>query len=329
MRSLFTLVFAVLFNLSGLCQVKKIYLDSERTSVNGPKKAASYVLIEKLTDSAYSVRKYNLHDTIILKGTYKDSLMNVPNGKFTHYTKKNLPEVLNGVARGFDTNNYISKVGYFLNGEKTGIWVEFAKRNIKRCSYAYKNNKLNGIYTRYDIYHKDYIMEEGNYQDDKREGNWNFYGYDTLKTPVATQVYKNNKIVTEITHYKPAEFPNGVPAYLKKLLKPLDTVMRSGFEAEITIGENGEVKEPKIISLFSAEVNNTLINALRNMPKFIPEYYDGKPRAKRYKFMFARKVNELDSGFDVILGMDIGNGTILTSVYGSPGTYRAFDEKDD
>ncbi|MDB5090069.1 MAG: Gram-negative bacterial tonB protein [Mucilaginibacter sp.] len=287
------------------------------------------MLIEKLADSAYSVREYNLRDTVIFKGTYKDSLMNVPNGRFTYYTKKILPEVLNGVAKGFDTNNYISKVGYFLNGEKTGLWIELGKRNFKRCSYFYKNNMLNGTYTRYDNYHKDYIIEEGTYIDDKREGDWNFYGYDTLKTPVATQIYKNNKIVKEITHYKPVEFPNGIPFYLKKRLKTLDTVMQNGFEAEITIAESGEIKEPKIITLFSAEVTNTLVDVLRNMPKFIPEFYDGKPKAKRYKFMFARKVNVLDNGVDVILGTDVGNGMILTQVYGSPSSHRNFDEKEE
>lgn len=329
MKLLVTLSIAALLNLTCFCQVKKIYLNSEGTAVSGPQRAASYVLIKKLADSAYSVQKYSLRDTVIFKGTYKDSLMNVPNGRFTYYTKKILPEVLNGVARGFDSNNYISKVGYFSNGEKTGVWVEFGKRNFKQCSYLYKNNKLNGTYTRYDKYHNDYIMEEGTYKDDKREGDWNFYGYDTLKTPVATQIYKNNKIVTEITHYKPVEFPGGISLYLKNRLKTFDTVMKSGFEAEITIMESGEVREPKILSLFSADVTNILLDILRNVPKFKPEFYDGKPMAKRYKFMFARKVNGLDKGFDVILQKDIGNGIKLTSVYGSPNVYRDFDDKED
>ncbi|MCR8560500.1 hypothetical protein KXD93_22795 [Mucilaginibacter sp. BJC16-A38] len=310
MKFFITLALSILFALSGFCQAGKVYVTSGGKLTADPKHAVAYNLIEKIDDSTYRVRKYNMRDTIIYQGIYKDELMTIPNGRFVYYTKNSIPFNLSGIVRA-DTSNYISEVGYFSNGNKTGMWVEFEKRNTKRCSYIYKNNKLNGIYTRYHKYFNDYVLEEGNYADDKKEGEWNFYGYDTLKTPLVTRFYKDDKLLKETIHIKLAYFPGDLSKYIRQKFHIPDTIKNWSVETEITVTDKGEIKNPKLIkSSLSSNINSILLTKLVSMPRFIPEIHDGNPKEMRYKFIFSKSENKysLDDGFGFMLAKEVGNG---------------------
>ncbi|MDB4918950.1 hypothetical protein [Mucilaginibacter sp.] len=291
-------------------QIHKVYVDSKGNFDVEWHKAVSYMLIRKNADSDYSAQKYSMRDTILMRGNYKDSLLTIPNGKFVFYKKETIPDNLKGAVRA-DTNNYVSEVSYFLNGNKTGMWVEFNKKNVKRCSYIYKNNKLNGNYRRYHKYISDYVLEEGEYIDDKKDGEWNFYGYDTIKTPLVTQLYKNGKLLKQIAHIKLACFQGDLNKYLRKSLKIPDTLRAWSVETEIIIAQNGEVKDPKLIrSSLPDRINNILLPALATIPRFIPEFHDGNPQEVKYKLLFSREENKYSLAilYRISLAKEVGNG---------------------
>jgi antitoxin component YwqK of YwqJK toxin-antitoxin module len=305
----FFLIIGILSLLNSYAQVSKIYVTSEGKYSVDPKNAVSYNLIEKIDDSAYRVRNYNMKDTIIYQGIYKDELLTIPNGRFIYYTKKTIPSNLEGVLHT-DTNNFISEVGYFSNGIKTGMWTEFEKQGIKRCTYIYKGDKLNGLYQRYETHH-NYVMEEGNYIDGLKDGEWNLYGYDTLKTPIKTRIYKDDKLLQEIIHLNSAHFQQNPGNYLMQKFKSLDTVKIKLVKTEITIDVNGQVENPQILSpLPSLAIRDIIIDALAGMPKFIPQMRDGKPEKTKYFLEFSNQYSSKSVGHRLFLTLkkDLGNG---------------------
>jgi antitoxin component YwqK of YwqJK toxin-antitoxin module len=306
MKFYYVLIISVLSTLTTLAQVSKIYVNSKGEFTADSKKAVSYVLIEKASDSAYITRNYNLKDTLTQQGVYKDSLLTIPNGKFTYYTKKKIPDQLKGVLLT-DTNNFISMVGYFSNGLKTGLWFEFEKRGVKKSSYFFKNDMLNGLYQRYHKSIENYVIEDGNYVNNKREGSWKEYGYDTLNTAVKERIYQNDNLIKEITHVKAPNFPRDLRVYLLKKFKVLDTVSLHSVNTVITIESDGTIKDVRVISSLPPPESKMIKEILEGMPKFIPETRDGKPVDSTYSFVFSSIVSSDESSRNLltILNKDI------------------------
>lgn len=302
----FILGFLAVFHSFG--QVRKIYIDSKDNFTNASNKAVSYVLVKRNSDSDYYVQKYNLKDTILLKGDFKDSMLTVPNGKFSYYEKKKIEDQFKGILHT-DTNTFVAQVGFFLNGSKTGIWTEFERRGVKRCTYTYKEGKLNGLYQRFSKYHNQYVKEDGNYLDGFKEGAWNSYGYDTLKTPVVTRTFRKDRQIDEVVHLKAARESDDAARYFLKKLKKLDSLPKE-IKVEAIIGVNGEVKRPVLISTFSPQVNAVIMDALSSMPPVIPQIRDGKPEEMRYilTFRIVGFYKKPDSFYSLNLSKDVGNG---------------------
>ena len=261
--------------LNSFSQVTKFYVNANGEYTTIPKKAVAYTLVQKESDSLYITATYDLRDTIVSTLSFKDASLKIPNGKFIHYSK------MRG-AKHSDTNNYVNMVGYFTNGVKTGMWVEFEARNIKKCTYFYQDDKMNGPYRHYVGGTMEYLMEEGNYVNDKREGEWNVYGYDTLKTPVTAKIFSDDKVVKTINHIEWPVFARNTQFYLLKKLSKLDSLGNRRIETKITIGIDGNVKDPAMIKSISPQVDELVINTLKQMPKFTPEMHEGKPVEMRF-----------------------------------------------
>jgi len=170
MKRFLCLLMCLTLYIYASCQTKKAFIDAKGVFGADKKKAVNYILITKLSDSAYQMKKFDMRDTIVMQGVFSDSLLKVPNGKFTYYKKDKLDDRLRDVVH-IDENNYIKQVGFYSNGQKTGTWVEFEKRNWKSYSYTYENDKLNGTYLIYNQHDNKLIDNEGNYINDKKNGD--------------------------------------------------------------------------------------------------------------------------------------------------------------
>jgi hypothetical protein len=273
-------VTSFLFVLCGFCQVTKIYVDAKGKYSGNSQNADSYILLKKLADSDYTVRKYDMHDTLILKGTFKDAEMTIPNGKFIYYSRN--PVVYIDGYLNTDINTFVNKVGYYSEGQKTGMWFEFEVRGVKSSSYIYNKDKLNGRFRRYNIIFNNYIMEEGNYVDGKKEGLWNIFGLDTLYVPTKTMEFSNNKLVKETVHYKNLGYPKWFAEVLFKRLSFKWDTAQQNVKIQVTVNTDGTITNSKIIKSNSPKVDEIVIDFF-NKSKLIPSSYDGKAIKKTYE----------------------------------------------
>lgn len=314
MRLFFPTIFALLLSLSCFCQTRKIYLDKADQFIDDPKSAAFYVLIQKLSDSVFAAEKFSLKDDIIIKGFYKDSLLTIPNGKFLFYYKKPVNSPIKQLMFP-EFVNFPSTVGYFINGKKTGMWVEFGNPGVKIRSYIYKNDKLNG---KYKVYVKnDYIIEDGDFIDDKKEGDWNVYGYDTIRTVVKHRIYKKDELISEKDLVHPANFPWKLESYFLRKFKSIDTVNLRDVKATITIKADGKIEDVVLTSIHPPEISNIILTTLTNMPRFTPETVDSKPVTSRYSFEFSGRDFHHEFGyvFTFKLKKECGGGLIFNRTY--------------
>jgi len=274
----FLVVLMFSFMNPGIAQIKRAFLTPDGKYTNKPGKAASYVLIQKLEDSAYLVREYDMHNAILLQGTFKDELMMIPEGKFLFY-RKNRFYIKNAEKNAPDTNSYVFQVGYFLNGVLNGSWINYSSRGVISSVTTFEKGKLNGLYQSFS---NDYVYE-GNYVDNLKEGLWQSHRVsDSLLLSEAE--YKHDTLKNEYTHWIPAMERGNLNAYLTKRLKKFNDLFNGNNPViSYTINKEGRIISPEIIKGISPEVDEAIINALEDGPQYYPATYNYKPIEQKIK----------------------------------------------
>lgn len=276
-------LYLILFNLiasQSFAQIQKIYLTKNGVSSSDPKKSNSYITIQKLDDdSAYLVKQYDMNDTIIMRGTYKDKSLEIPNGKFTYYNKRSgamveKMELINYYVT--DTNNYIQTVGFFLNGKKVGTWVDYAAKGIKSAEYNYEDGKLEGTYKKY---YNNYAgnWSVGTMVNNSLEGKVYMYNADGLL--VSETDYLNNNSVKTTMHFEEAKTPDNYNEYLEEKLKKYQQQIHDAKPVfvKLKIDKAGEVSNPQIVRGVNPEIDSAFVNAFLTSKPYSPARYDQKP----------------------------------------------------
>jgi len=288
------LIFTLLFALTGFSQVKKVYLTARDKYANNPRKAVAYALIEKLNDSTYQISKFNMQNFILTKGAYKDTAMKIPNGEFSFYLR-NGAFMIGG--DGTDTINYIVTTGYYVNGLMNGLWTDFFRPGRKQYLYTYKNGKLDGLYQEFDFYTGD-IREEGNFIDQKKEGEWNSYKTGYSK-PVYSETYSGDKLIKTIYHKKGAKPAVNLDKYIQNALSDyIDFLKSEGIVVQLSLTEQGKVDG---IMGFNKPLNQDLQDLIKTAflksPNFNPGLFDEVPVRQMYfyNFKFGSSVDDTDN----------------------------------
>ncbi|WP_428329547.1 hypothetical protein [Mucilaginibacter sp.] len=297
MKFCFILTATLFFTLGVFAQVSKIYVNADGKFTTNSKHAVSYDLIEKLSDTAYHVLTYDMKDTILTEGTYKDELLSIPNGKFKYYMNRINPAGLDS-ALLTETGNYVYRVGYFLNGVKTGMWVDYWKKGVKKYSFVFKESKLNGRYRCYDYHYNNYVTEEGNYIDNKKDGEWNTFGFDTLNVPFTTNTYLNNKLVKKVVHFQPLFFSiMDLKDDLFQKILPYKQQLNGYVSVRFIVGAKGNIINPTIIKSYSPEIDSIILEVLKDMKKVKPQSYDGVPCIIDYVMKISIDKNTINNGW--------------------------------
>ena len=281
----------LLFTIKGFSQVSKAYVTSTGTFSDNPQKAVSYILIEKVSDSAYLVKNFDMRDTLLMQGYYKDPQLTTPNGKFYYYYKLKLTDNMKKYHVHLDTNNYVKSTGFFVNGLKTGKWLEYARRGIKDYICTYEDGKLNGLFQKFNIATGS-VSGEGSYLNDKKEGDWNSYQI-SFERPIYTEVFRNDKLIKTITHLTDAQPMVDLQSYINKSLKYYkDTLSKMELQVTMSINEEGKIDAVKFNYPLTDNMNKVVTGAFLNYPKFHPALYDGKTIRQIRVFSF------FDMGFN-------------------------------
>lgn len=283
MKYLCLLFFVVRCSLS-FAQIQKTYVAKDGSYMNDPKKAVAYLLVQKLGDSAFMAKKYDMRDTILFVGTYKDNMLTIPNGRFTIYNKKRLAKDKNAAKVDstvsdelnikFDTNNYVKMAGYYLNGKRTGEWVEYMAKGKKTAEYTYENDKLNGLCRTYNLFTGTW--NEYEMVNDLLQGKYRVYTADSLL--VSETEYDHNNIVIQTTHFREAKENDDFEKYLeKKLRKYFEALVKHPPTVKYTIDKTGKIINPQIVRGINPEVDAALIAAILSAPAYTPASYDDAP----------------------------------------------------
>jgi len=277
MKYFYTLTLIVLFN-SAFGQLSRAFITKEGKYSNDPKGAVSYILIQKLDgDSAFAVRQYDMHDTIMTSGMYKDELLTIPNGKFVFYHKEHLSEKFKKdfPTLAKDTNNYVENAGYYLNGKREGTWLHYSSKGVIAQRSTYVNDKMNGPFSTFQGGELGY-RSEGTMVDNVLEGKYYVYNADSLL--LAESDYVHNKEVKQTMHVVEATESDKFHSYMQKSLEKFKTQLAANApEVRYVVTKTGAIKEIQIVKGIAPDIDAAILAALAKAPTFTPGTYDGAP----------------------------------------------------
>jgi antitoxin component YwqK of YwqJK toxin-antitoxin module len=259
-------------------QISRAFITMDGKFSNDPHNAVNYILIQKLDeDSAYMVRQFDMRDTIVMQGIYKDKTLETPNGKFVYYKKIHLSAFHQKSINikeyiPIDTNNYVADVRYYINGKKTGTWITYWARNKVLTENTYENDKLNGPFIVYD--ELSGVWTQGTMRNDTTVGSTFMYNPDSLL--IAETKFKDGKPTGSTIVLEVAQPKYDLYKYMEVKLSKYKEVLSTAVPAvAFTVDKSGKLKDAKIAIGNSPEIDQAIIAAILDAPPFEPAIYKG------------------------------------------------------
>ncbi|MDB5132954.1 MAG: Gram-negative bacterial tonB protein [Mucilaginibacter sp.] len=251
----------------------KTFLDEKGNAVDQPK-ADSYIIVKQLADTVWLMKQYDMRDTIMTSGTYKDKNLQVPDGKFVYYYKLD-PKIYGPnykVKSAKDTLNRIKTDGVYKNGLKDGYWIDYFDGRQKEFVTYYEKGVLNGPYESYNR-ETNTVMVQGNYVNGERDGEWhllNPHG-EIIQTDIYRRgkMYKSHKSISNYHAPEPTrEFYTFMDKRIQKLINDSDVVKIS---ISFTITVDGKLVAPKIVGKgYKEAFDKQLLEMLPSSPLWKP-----------------------------------------------------------
>ncbi|WPU96834.1 hypothetical protein SNE25_15025 [Mucilaginibacter sabulilitoris] len=233
-------------------------------------------------DSAWAMSQYDMQDTLMTTGTFKDEQLMIPHGKFTFYhfiRPAELPFYSRNTTKKkivFERGgNFIQETGIYLNGKKNGTWKSYRHGNLEFVN-TYKNNILNG---RYLNYRSGKILIEGNFVNNKREGNWNYLSYygDTIKT----DIYRKGEFIRSISHLYDKKFryltnvkgsKYDIIRYLNSKLSKnkFDSIGKYYASYSFNLTSDGKLISPVVNESADSQIDNAIVSEITLAPNWKP-----------------------------------------------------------
>lgn len=281
------IIFAIVY-INVNAQPSRIYLTQMGERTNHPEIASTYVIVSYLPgDSLWAVHQFDMNNNILTSGYYKDEKMTIAHGKFIYYKKYQAFPSNSTLYQ--DTLNRIQFTGYFLNGLRTGPWVEYS-HGIKASVTNFRNDKMDGLYQQFDL-ETGRVIKEGYYINDLKEGDWCMLAPDS--TAMFTDIFKHGKIIKSLTYSNPlknkehekefaknneAAVPNfNFQTLVNRTFEHYNFLIASGtFVMTFIITNEGKVTEPKIVRAFEPSFDELITGAMLNT-RWKPAISNGQP----------------------------------------------------
>ncbi|WP_184542966.1 toxin-antitoxin system YwqK family antitoxin [Mucilaginibacter sp. FT3.2] len=277
--------FLIISALHSKAQFYKTYLTANGTYASNPAKAVSYVLYKKLeTDSGWAMYQYNMQDSIMVSGTFKDEHLSIQHGKFIFYKlipySKHVIYNQNPAIKESAVDlggNFIDEEGVYLNGKKNGIWKKYTRGKITSVT-TYENDIENGLYQTYS-FDTGKVLIQGTIINNVREGGWDILSYegDTLRT----DIFKNGVLVKTISFMNNDKFRFGsddskakydllafVNSRLANTKFSKHGKLHSQFAFNLT--RKGKLVNPSILKSADKEIDSAIISQLVAAPDWSP-----------------------------------------------------------
>ncbi|MBK8843165.1 MAG: TonB family protein [Saprospiraceae bacterium] len=234
-----------------------------------------YTTFEKLSDSQL-IRKIYFPETkqITHLITYNSIHQNEKHGPYKEWLDDGTLYVNGRYSHNVQSGLWLvdGKTGYYLNGEKDGLWENYNGFNELLSTEMYEHGKLNGWTFNYDStgIKKDSVLYiKGEY---------------VLKDVIA----KDGKSIIKVTETKP-QFKKGQGAfyeYLNSNIKYPNDAKKHGITGkaivEFTIEKNGEVTDIKVIRGLCNSITGVCYELFKTMPDWSPGMQNGIPVRVQY-----------------------------------------------
>ena len=243
--------------------------------------ADTYILYQKVADSAWLVKQFTMHDILLTSGTYKDEALKIPHGKFYYYDVVAFTHVENN-HMVYDTLVKPKSVGFYLNGVKNGVWLNYYPDGKKAYAVTFENGKLNGLFESYYDMDSSPVNLSGYCVNNLREGNWcklradstvdTYFTYES-GIVVKSKPYKNSGATGPSADY---DFVK----YLTDCSKSAGNNINGVLEIEFMVDKNGRLTDPEIVKNvdIDPEVNQAITQAILKAKKWKPAIDDKKER---------------------------------------------------
>ena len=287
-KALSTILIFVVF-VPCYAQVKKVFL-SVGGLVTDSISASSYLLINKMSDTAWTTKQYDIKNRLLAQGTYKDADLATPHGTFLYYAERPAPRVLPP-----DSAMYVRAKGEYVNGLRHGVWTDYFENSGKELVNTFKNGELSGPFESYDPANKE-LKAVGINVNGVRDGNTIFF--DAFGNLWQTITYKMGKpIKKEIIKYRhpimPRGFADTLKAHINNLIN-IQTNIKLAVTAVVT--PQGKLTEGRIIT--NKKLNNSILDEVYKViaagPQWEPAYNNTLKENVKFRISMAVQVTNGD-----------------------------------
>jgi hypothetical protein len=259
--------------LDASAQVHKKFFNKDGKETKDSTKAVSYMLYRKEgQDSLWSAVILDMHNFPIMKGVYLDDDLTIPYGKFVYYQGVLDQKKIDDHHSSIDTVIKVRRTGFYINGRKEGVWIDYFPNGAKQAIRIFENNQLNGLFEEYDDQGK--IFSRSNYINGVREGDAFIFRSDSSVqsynkfwhgTSIDSKEYSEKDQMYNA--YPGFDFKYHIYKYLKKLgLPPAHGNVIIAF----TIGADGKLANPEIKMGVDPVLDEAIIEALNSSPAWVP-----------------------------------------------------------
>jgi antitoxin component YwqK of YwqJK toxin-antitoxin module len=209
MKFYYFLFLSLVISLYTSAQVSKIYITSVNKYSDDPANAVSYILVSRAPDSLYLVKQFDMQDSITMEGAYKDNQLSIQQGEFKFYRVKKPARMirLDYIAKKTDTSfipgkNYVYQKGSYIDGKKTGEWLDYDINGKKIKLITFRDGLANGPFR---LFGKDgQIGMQGQYINGKHEGVW--YTRTFKGDTSVVDYYSNGVLEKNVQHWSEKKF---------------------------------------------------------------------------------------------------------------------------
>ncbi|MDD4990620.1 MAG: energy transducer TonB [Paludibacter sp.] len=260
------------------------------------RQSARFLSIVAKVDSVYCKKIYYVRERKLqMLGYFKDSLLQIKNGKFHYY----------------HSNGFPATFGRYVNGKREGLWYAYHDNRVMSDSIVYKNDEQTGIslswypngqlsdsvYTNEDgsgtcisWFDNGTLSSKGQYsKGHKQHGLWKYYhrngkisAEETFFESYLTdkKYYDENgvQLAEGVNNDRVATFPSGDKGWHKyidnHIFFPPDYRIINGDAATIvvsfTVNEQGIVENVYASTGFDKNFDDIAIDAIKKSPRWLP-----------------------------------------------------------
>ncbi len=272
--------------------------------------ARFYSIIDK-KDSLWERKDYFIHErSLQMAGIYTDTSCKIPQGHFEY----------------FYPNKNLQSTGDYQNGKKEGVWLSFYTDASIKDSTTYLHDKKIG--TSYQWHQNGFLGDSAVWNTDgsgvevawfdngnpsfagmyaaenKMMGKWQFFHRNGKVSSIELfndgvlkdkQYFDENGNPEDSTNNdKPAQFPGGINAWMKYLIKNIYFPSQYKFEnadkavvvVNAIVDEDGNVTNVELNTSLYPAFDNIALNVIKKSPKWIPSISHNR----KVKYVFTQAV---------------------------------------